>query len=168
MKQESPRLQPWGVSREIPERQPDRPGRGHHRPDRPRRPPRRHHQTEMGLSNGLCSNHVGRSQSSRTHSSGAAAQIERPEVGTIACGHRVHDRVLGAGLVAVVPRPIRFGRIFSDGLIESRRKTTGFSRGEEVNCLNRGSSDRPNLATAATGNGRWNGTAGTACSSSAG
>ena len=82
------------------------------RPDRPRRPPRRHHQTEMGLSNGLCSNHVGRSQSSRTHSSGAAAQIERPEVGTIACGHRVHDRVLGAGLVAVVPRPIRFGRIF--------------------------------------------------------
>ena len=57
---------------------------------------------------------------------------------------------------------------FSDGLIESRRKTTGFSRGEEVNCLNRGSSDRPNLATAATGNGRWNGTAGTACSSSAG
>lgn len=90
----------------------DRPGRGHHRPDRPRRPPRRHHQTEMGLSNGLCSNHVGRSQSSRTHSSGAAAQIERPEVGTIACGHRVHDRVLGAGLVAVVPRPIRFGRIF--------------------------------------------------------
>lgn len=26
----------------------------------------------------------------------------------------------------------------------------------------------PNLATAATGNGRWNGTAGTACSSSAG
>lgn len=40
--------------------------------------------------------------------------------------------------------------------------------GEEVNCLNRGSSDRPNLATAATGNGRWNGTAGTACSSSAG
>lgn len=28
--------------------------------------------------------------------------------------------------------------------------------------------DRPNLATAATGNGRWNGTAGTACSSSAG
>lgn len=77
-------------------------------PDRPRR----HHQTEMGLSNGLCSNHVGRSQSSRTHSSGAAAQIERPEVGTIACGHRVHDRVLGAGFVAVVPRPIRFGRIF--------------------------------------------------------
>lgn len=87
-------------------------GRGHHRPDRPRRPPRRHHQTEMGLSNGLCSNHVGRSQSSRTHSSGAAAQIERPEVRTIACGHRVHDRVLGAGFVAVVPRPIRFGRIF--------------------------------------------------------
>lgn len=81
-------------------------------PDRPRRPPRRHHQTEMGLSNGLCSNHVGRSQSSRTHSSGAAAQIERPEVRTIACGHRVHDHVLGAGLVAVVPRPIRFGRIF--------------------------------------------------------
>ncbi|EIJ23800.1 hypothetical protein [Bifidobacterium longum] len=70
------------------------------------------HQTEMGLSNGLCSNHVGRSQSSRTHSSGAAAQIERPEVGTIACGHRVHDHVLGAGLVAVVPRPIRFGRNF--------------------------------------------------------
>lgn len=98
--------------REIPERQPDRPGRGHHRPDRSRRPPRRHHQTEMGLSNGLCSNHVGWSQSSRTHSSGAAAQIERPEVGTIACGHRVHDRVLGAGFVAVVPRPIRFGRIF--------------------------------------------------------
>lgn len=86
--------------------------RAHHRPDRPRRPPRRHHQTEMGLSNGLCSNHVGRSQSSRTHSSGAAAQIERPEVRTIACGHRVHDRVLGAGFVAVVPRPIRFGRIF--------------------------------------------------------
>lgn len=81
-------------------------------PDRPRRPPRRHHQTEMGLSNGLCSNHVGWSQSSRTHSSGAAAQIERPEVRTIACGHRVHDRVLGAGLVAVVPRPIRFGRNF--------------------------------------------------------
>ena len=66
----------------------------------------------MGLSNGLCSNHVGWSQSSRTHSSGAAAQIERPEVRTIACGHRVHDRVLGAGFVAVVPRPIRFGRIF--------------------------------------------------------
>lgn len=40
--------------------------------------------------------------------------------------------------------------------------------GGGVNCLNRGSSDRPNLATAATGNGRWNGTAGTACSSSAG
>lgn len=112
MKQESPRLQPWGVSREIPERQPDRPGRGHHRPDRPRRPPRRHHQTEMGLSNGLCSNHVGWSQSSRTHSSGAAAQIERPEVRTIACGHRVHNHVLGAGFVAVVPRPIRFGRNF--------------------------------------------------------
>lgn len=52
--------------------------------------------------------------------------------------------------------------------IESRRKTTGFSRGEEVNCLNRGSSDRPNPATVATGNGRWNGTAGTVCSSSAG
>lgn len=50
-----------------------------------------------------------------------------------------------------------FWKDFSDGLIESRRKTTGFSRGEEVNCLNRGSSDRPNLATAATGNGRWNG-----------
>lgn len=82
------------------------------RADRPRRPPHRHHQTEMGLSNGLCSNHVGRSQSSRTHSSGAAAQIERPEVRTIACGHRVHDHVLGAGLVAVVPRPIRFGRNF--------------------------------------------------------
>lgn len=67
---------------------------------------------KWGLSNGLCSNHVGRSQSSRTHSSGAAAQIERPEVGTIACGHRVHNHVLGAGFVAVVPRPIRFGRIF--------------------------------------------------------
>lgn len=68
--------------------------------------------TGMGLSNGLCSNHVGWSQSSRTHSSGAAAQIERPEVRTIACGHRVHNHVLGAGLVAVVPRPIRFGRNF--------------------------------------------------------
>lgn len=85
---------------------------GHHRPDRPRRPPHRHHQTEMGLSNGLCSNHVGWSQSSRTHSSGTAAQIERPEVRTIACGHRVHNHVLGAGLLAVVPRPIRFGRNF--------------------------------------------------------
>lgn len=39
--------------REIPERRQDRPGRDHHRSDRPRRPPRRHHQTEMGLSNGV-------------------------------------------------------------------------------------------------------------------
>ena len=48
------------------------------------------------------------------------------------------------------------------------QESPGFSRGEEVNCLNRGLSDRPNLATAATGNGRWNGTASTVCSSSAG
>ena len=73
-------------------------------------PPHRHHKTGMGLSNGACSNHVGWSESSRTHSPGTAAQVKGSETGRIVCGHRVHDHVLGAGLMAVIPRPIRFGR----------------------------------------------------------
>lgn len=93
---------------------------------------------------------------------------------------RIHERYLEtdsliADLVACA-RNITDGGEWNPSELATDSKTTGrrnknplgFSRGEEVNCLNRGSSDRPNLATAATGNGRWNGTAGTACSSSAG